>query len=55
MATTTKTPIADLTLAEVISLTQAGLIGLKDGSPVYTEKLIELQKLVQPKPAVKVF
>ena len=38
MATTTKTPITDLTLAEVISLTQAGLIGLKDGSPVYTEK-----------------
>ena len=38
MATTTKTPIADLTLAEVITLTQAGLIGLKDGSPVYTEK-----------------
>ena len=38
MATTTKTPIADLTLAQVISLTQAGLIGLKDGSPVYTEK-----------------
>ena len=38
MATTTKTPITDLTLAEVISLTQAGLIGLKDGAPVYTEK-----------------
>lgn len=38
MATSTKTPISDLTLAEVISLTQAGLIGLKDGSPVYTEK-----------------
>ena len=38
MATTTKTPITDLTLAQVISLTQAGLIGLKDGSPVYTEK-----------------
>ena len=38
MATTTKTPITDLTLAEVISLTQAGLIGLKDGSPVYTDK-----------------
>ena len=38
MATTTKTPIADLTLAQVISLTQAGLIGLKDGAPVYTEK-----------------
>ena len=38
MATTTKTPITDLTLAQVISLTQAGLIGLKDGEPVYTEK-----------------
>ena len=38
MATTTKTPIADLNLAQVISLTQAGLIGLKDGAPVYTEK-----------------
>ena len=38
MATTTKTPITDLTLAEVISLTQAGLIGLKDGEAVYTEK-----------------
>jgi hypothetical protein len=38
MATSTKTPITDLTLAEVISLTQAGLIGLKDGSPVYTDK-----------------
>ena len=38
MATTTKTPISELTLAEVISLTQAGLIGLKDGAPVYTDK-----------------
>ena len=38
MDTTTKTPITDLTLAQVISLTQAGLIGLKDGAPVYTEK-----------------
>ena len=38
MATTTKTPITDLTLAEVISLTQAGLIGLKDGAPAYTDK-----------------
>ena len=38
MATTTKTPITDLTLAQVISLTQAGLIGLKDGAPVYTDK-----------------
>ena len=38
MATTTKTPITDLTLAEVISLTQAGLIGLQDGVPVYTDK-----------------
>jgi hypothetical protein len=38
MDTTTKTPIADLTLAQVISLTQAGLIGLKDGEAVYTEK-----------------
>ena len=38
MTTTTKTPITDLTLAEVITLTQAGLIGLKNGSPVYTEK-----------------
>ncbi len=38
MATSTQTPITDLTLAGVISLTQAGLIGLKDGSPVYNEK-----------------
>jgi hypothetical protein len=38
MDTNPKTPIADLTLAQVISLTQAGLIGLKDGAPVYTEK-----------------
>ena len=38
MTTTTKTPIADLTLAQVISLTQAGLISLKDGEAVYTEK-----------------
>ena len=38
MATTTKTPITELTLAEVISLTQAGLIGLKDGEAVYTDK-----------------
>ena len=38
MATSTKTPISELTLAEVITLTQAGLIGLKDGAPVYTEK-----------------
>ena len=38
MTTTTKTPITDLTLAEVISLTQAGLIGLQDGVPVYTDK-----------------
>ena len=38
MDTTTKTPIADLTLSQVISLTQAGLIGLKDGEAVYTEK-----------------
>jgi hypothetical protein len=38
MDTNPKTPIADLTLAQVISLTQAGLIGLKDGAPVYTDK-----------------
>ena len=38
MTTTTKTPISELTLAQVISLTQAGLIGLKDGEAVYTDK-----------------
>lgn len=38
MTTTTQTPISELTLAQVISLTQAGLIGLKDGVPVYTQK-----------------
>jgi len=38
MTTTTKTPISELTLAQVISLTQAGLIGLQDGVPVYTDK-----------------
>ena len=38
MTTTTQTPISELTLAQVISLTQAGLIGLKDGKPVYTDK-----------------
>ena len=36
--TDNKTPITDLTLAQVISLTQAGLIGLQDGVPVYTQK-----------------
>jgi len=38
MTNPTQTPISELTLAQVISLTQAGLIGLKDGSPVYTQK-----------------
>ena len=38
MTNNTQTPISELTLAQVISLTQAGLIGLKDGAPVYTEK-----------------
>ena len=38
MTNPTQTPIYELTLAQVISLTQAGLIGLKDGSPVYTSK-----------------
>ena len=38
MTNPTQTPISELTLAQVISLTQAGLIGLKDGSPVYTDK-----------------
>mgnify|MGYP001425425344 FL=1 len=38
MTNPTQTPISELTLAQVISLTQAGLIGLKDGSPVYTSK-----------------
>jgi len=38
MTNPTQSPISELTLAQVISLTQAGLIGLKDGSPVYTEK-----------------
>ena len=38
MTNTTQTPISELTLAEVITLTQAGLIGLKDGKPAYTQK-----------------
>jgi len=38
MTNPTQTPISELTLAQVISLTQAGHIGLKDGSPVYTSK-----------------
>lgn len=38
MTNNTQTPISELTLAQVISLTQAGLIGLQDGVPVYTEK-----------------
>ena len=38
MTNTTQTPISELTLAQVISLTQAGLIGLQDGVPVYTDK-----------------
>ena len=38
MTNPSQTPISELTLAQVISLTQAGLIGLKDGSPVYTQK-----------------
>ena len=38
MTNPSQTPISELTLAQVISLTQAGLIGLKDGSPVYTDK-----------------
>jgi len=38
MTNTTQTPISELTLAEVITLTQAGLIGLQDGVPVYTDK-----------------
>ena len=38
MTNPTQTPIADLSLAQVISLTQAGLISLKDGAPVYTGK-----------------
>jgi hypothetical protein len=38
MTNPTQTPIVDLSLAQVISLTQAGLISLKDGAPVYTGK-----------------
>ena len=38
MTNPSQTPISELTLAQVISLTQAGLIGLKDGAPVYTQK-----------------
>ena len=38
MTNPSQTPISELTLAQVISLTQAGLIGLKDGAPVYTDK-----------------
>ena len=38
MTNQSQTPISELTLAQVISLTQAGLIGLKDGAPVYTDK-----------------
>ena len=38
MTNPSQTPISELTLAQVISLTQAGLIGLQDGAPVYTDK-----------------
>ncbi len=38
MTNPTQTPISELTLAQVISLTQSGLISLKDGAPVYTGK-----------------
>jgi len=44
MTNPTQTPISELTLAQVISLTQAGLIGLKDGSPVYTSKAAKAAK-----------
>jgi len=44
MTNPTQTPISELTLAQVISLTQAGLIGLKDGSPVYTSKADKADK-----------
>ena len=46
MTNPTQTPIADLSLADVISLTQAGLISLKDGSPVYTSKADKAAKAV---------
>jgi hypothetical protein len=44
MTNPTQTPIADLSLAQVISLTQAGLISLKDGAPVYTGKADRVAK-----------
>jgi hypothetical protein len=44
MTNPTQTPISDLSLADVISLTQAGLISLKDGTPVYTSKAAKAAK-----------
>ena len=44
MTNQSQTPISELTLAQVISLTQAGLIGLKDGTPVYTSKAAKAAK-----------
>ena len=39
MSTTTKTPISELSIAQVIALTQEGHIGLDaSGTPVYTDK-----------------
>ena len=49
MTNPTQTPISELTLAQVISLTQAGLIGLKDGSPVYTSKADKAAKAAEKK------
>ena len=44
MTNPTQTPISELTLAQVISLTQSGLISLKDGTPVYTSKAAKAAK-----------
>jgi len=49
MTNPTQTPISELTLAQVISLTQDGHIGLKDGSPVYTSKADKAAKAAEKK------
>jgi hypothetical protein len=38
MTTTTRTPIADLSAAQIIKLTLDGHLVLKDGAPAYSDK-----------------
>ena len=38
MTTTTRTPIADLSAAQIIKLTLDGHLILKDGAPAYSDK-----------------